>query len=213
MYVDNNTTYNNNFTKWLRQPPTMDSVASRLTHDAQTWERCLWTSGGLLKLPKCLYYIMKWKFTPEGEPILTEAKDLPQISLTSGDRGTKIQIAQYDCSTSHKTLGNQMNPALDMHQAQLQLITTSTNYATRLMSSNLTQHDTWRSYFTIFIPRMIYTFPISLHSMKFFEQIQSRPTRATLAKWDPNATQHMQSHTDPVHMEELVYISFLLNKE
>ena len=54
MHVYDNTTYVNNFQKWITNPPTNETIKEYLTHDAQTWERCLWTSGVLLKLPKVL---------------------------------------------------------------------------------------------------------------------------------------------------------------
>ena len=64
MYVDDTTKYTNNFPTWIHQQPTPLEVAALLKSDAQTWERCLWTSNRLLKLTKCLYYLMHWKFKP-----------------------------------------------------------------------------------------------------------------------------------------------------
>jgi hypothetical protein len=70
----------------ILHPNACLEIVEMLRHDAQTWERCLWTSGGLLNLAKCLYYIAYWRFNSDGEATLTPATDLlPALSLTSGD--------------------------------------------------------------------------------------------------------------------------------
>jgi hypothetical protein len=86
-----------------------------IQHDAQTWERLLWTSGGLLKLEKCLYYLMIWKFDTEGTASLTPATELPPMELTSGDSGISSPITQYTHSCAHRTLGNWVAPNLQMN--------------------------------------------------------------------------------------------------
>jgi hypothetical protein len=73
MFIDDNSSATNNFLRWLHCPPTAESVAAHLQKDAQVWERSLFTSGGLLKLKKCLYYIMYWEFDDEGRPSLRSA--------------------------------------------------------------------------------------------------------------------------------------------
>jgi hypothetical protein len=57
-----------------------------LEHDFQTWERLLWTSGGLWNLSKWLYYVVSWTFNSEGRASMTPASDiLPPLALLSGD--------------------------------------------------------------------------------------------------------------------------------
>jgi hypothetical protein len=58
MFIDDNTSAAYDFNRWLHLQPTPDIVVRLLEKDAQVWERLLFTSGGLLKLRKCLYYIM-----------------------------------------------------------------------------------------------------------------------------------------------------------
>jgi hypothetical protein len=58
MFVDDNTNYSNRFLPWLYTSPVPTVVCGMIQHDAQTWEQVLWTSGRLLKLEKCLYYLM-----------------------------------------------------------------------------------------------------------------------------------------------------------
>jgi hypothetical protein len=77
MYIDDASNATGKFLLWLHQPPTAQEVTDLLTHDAQTWERLLWTSGGLLNLTKCLYYVTFWTFDREGRGALTPEDDLP----------------------------------------------------------------------------------------------------------------------------------------
>ena len=48
MFVDNASKYSNLFLQWIKQMPSIQTVTTQLTQDAQIWERCLWTLGGLL---------------------------------------------------------------------------------------------------------------------------------------------------------------------
>ena len=67
MFIDDASNCTNDFLRWLHPPPTKETVVQMLRHDSQTWERSLWTSGGLLNLLKCLYYIIYWEFDSEGQ--------------------------------------------------------------------------------------------------------------------------------------------------
>jgi hypothetical protein len=55
MFIDDNMSASNEFNRWLHLQPTPNVVVKLLTKDAQVWEHLLFTSGGLLKLRKCLY--------------------------------------------------------------------------------------------------------------------------------------------------------------
>jgi hypothetical protein len=127
MFVDDNTNYSNRFLHWLHKSPPPTAVRDMIQHDAQTWERLLWTSGGLLKLEKCLYYLMIWKFDTEGTASLTPATELPPMELTSGDSGISSPITQYTHSCAHRTLGNWVAPNLQMNTALSKLQERSVN--------------------------------------------------------------------------------------
>jgi hypothetical protein len=58
------------------QPYTSQQLVDILQIDAQHWEKLLFTSGGKLELSKCFFYIMHWKFSPEGIPSLTSKDEL-----------------------------------------------------------------------------------------------------------------------------------------
>jgi hypothetical protein len=70
MFIDDNTSATNQFLRWLHSMPSPEVVVEGLRHDAQVWERLLFTSGGLLKLRKCIFYVMYWEFDAEGRSSL-----------------------------------------------------------------------------------------------------------------------------------------------
>jgi hypothetical protein len=105
MYINDASNATNSFLCWLHEPPTDSVVLSMLQHDAQTWERLLWTTGGLLNLLKCLFYIMSWQFDAEGRPTLKSKCDiLSSLQLTSGGNPDSKPVQPYDVSASNTYL-------------------------------------------------------------------------------------------------------------
>jgi hypothetical protein len=125
-----------------------------IQQDAQTWERLLWPSGGLLKLEKCLYYLMIWTFDAEGTASLPPASQLPPMELSLGDSDISTPISQYTDSCAHRTLGNWVAPNLQMQTAWSKLKALSKDYAKCMSASALSKLDAWRSYFAVFLPMM-----------------------------------------------------------
>ena len=63
-------------------------LAKGLQHKVQTWERLLYSTGGQLKLPKCLYQIFDSK--PDGRLILCKVNNMgmDRIRMTTGTSET-----------------------------------------------------------------------------------------------------------------------------
>jgi hypothetical protein len=57
-FVDVTTGYHGQQPTWIHSTPSIHAVWNGLKHDSQIWECLLWTSGGLLELEKCRFYIM-----------------------------------------------------------------------------------------------------------------------------------------------------------
>jgi hypothetical protein len=182
MFIDDASNLTAKFLKWLHQPPTAQEVTDLLAHDAQTWERLLWTSGGLLNLTKCLYYVSFWTFDLEGRGSLTPQADLPQLLLTNGNSDIPVPVAHYNFDAAHSYLGNKMAPNFQMTAAYAQILNTSNQFAKRLAASPLSRHDAWIAYFAVYIPQMTYTLCLTAHSAKKLRKLQSKALRATLNK-------------------------------
>jgi hypothetical protein len=125
---------------------------------------------------------MIWTFDAKGTTSLVPALELPPIQLSLGDSGVSTNISQYTSTCAHRTLGNWLAPNLQMKTALWKLQQPSREYAKRISASALSKIDAWRSYFAVFLPMMTYTLPVSHHSKKSLNQLQSAPTRSTLLK-------------------------------
>jgi hypothetical protein len=182
MYIDDNTSATNRFVPWLQAHPEPTALVDDLQKDAQIWERLLFTSGGLLKLRKCLYYVMAWKFDDEGRASLRPKADIPSLKLTNGHDLDPKAINQHDCDAAHRYLGLWNSPSLSM-KAHLQALSSKARtYSHRLYKSGLDKSDVWLAYFACFLLAM--TFTLAVASFSTFTQLrtlQKTAVRATLA--------------------------------
>jgi hypothetical protein len=164
MFIDDASKATGKFLDWLHKPPDPEELCEMLRHDAQTWERLLWTSGSLLNLTKCLYYLSFWHFDSEGRATLTPKHELPQLYLTSGDNMQLVPVEHYNFDQTHKYLGNHMALNLTMTTAFTKLMEASNTFARRMAVSPLSKRDAWIAYFAVYVPSMTYTFLVSVHS-------------------------------------------------
>jgi hypothetical protein len=183
MFIGNASNAKNSFLPWLPQPPNNSLVVTMLQHDAQRWERLLWSSGGLLNLQKCLFYIMSWDFDDKGRPSLKKQSAHPHpLQLTSGDSPELQSVTQYDSAEAHRYLGDWISCSLQMLTALSVLQANASNYARRVLTSPLSKRDAWIAYYAIFIPSITYTFLVTHHSDKRLCKLQSASTRSTRSK-------------------------------
>jgi hypothetical protein len=183
MFIDDASNATNSFLPWLHEPPDDSLVVTMLQHDAQRWERLLWSSGGLLNLQKCLFYIMAWEFDEEGRASLKTESALPNpLQLTSGAAPDLQSVTQYDSTKAHRYLGDWISCSLQMTTALSVLQENASNYGRRVLTSPLSKRDAWIAYYAVFIPSISYTFPVTHHSDQRLRKLQSAPTRSTLSK-------------------------------
>jgi hypothetical protein len=172
----------NNFLEWLYKLPHVADVVDMTRHDSQTWEHFLWTSGGLLNLTKCAYYVLAWTFDAEGKASHVQKHQIPSLRLTSGDSPGTLTVRQLNFDESYKCLGNHLNTGMHMKDALDALKATALIYASRLLCSPLSRHDAWIAYVAVFVPSMSYTLPVSHHQASKLMKLQSAATRSTLMK-------------------------------
>jgi hypothetical protein len=75
-----------------------------------------------------------------------------------------------------------MAPNFQMKTAYSHLLASSNHFARRLAASPLSHQDAWIAYFAVYIPAMIYTFPVTTHSEKSLRILQTKALRPTLNK-------------------------------
>jgi hypothetical protein len=154
MFVDDASNSTNNFLSWLYQVPDLEELVEMTRHDSQTWERFLWTSGGLLNLVKCAYYILAWNFDAEGRASHVTKPEIPALRLTSGNNINMAPVKLLNFNETHTYLGNHLATGMLMKDAFTALTTTATPFSSRLLCSDLSKRDTWVAYFAVFVPSM-----------------------------------------------------------
>ena len=165
--MDNNTKCSNDFLNWQVNPPLDRKNMARLRHAAQTWERVLWTTGGLLKLTKCLHHLMQWKFTEEGAPKLNKASELPELWLMSGTQTNKIKRPHHNCGQAHKTLGHKLLPNFTLTKSSsadetkqtpcMTLLNAANKIGPTMAAADINKQRALQAHHEIHAPRMTFT--------------------------------------------------------
>jgi hypothetical protein len=181
MFVDDASNSTNNFRSWLHQALNLDELVEMTRHDSQTWERFLWTFGGLLNLVKCAYYILAWNFDAEGRASYVTEPEIPVLRLTSGNNLDAAPVKLLNFDETHTYLGNHLATGMLVSDAYTALTKTATTFSSRLLCSDLSKRDMRAAYFAVFVPSMAYTLPVSHHAPKTLRKLQWPATRDLIA--------------------------------
>ena len=81
----------------------------------QDFERKMYSTGGDLSLKKTFYYLIVWRWSPDGTARMAAQAEAPgSISLTQGEGKTTQEIKRYDGSEAKRTLGQLIAPDSNM---------------------------------------------------------------------------------------------------
>jgi hypothetical protein len=159
-------------------------LAKGLKTEAQTWERLLCSTGGQLKLPKCLHCLMMFDFHPVGAPTHRPATDMGTdlIQMTTGASLTSTEIEHRDCSKAHRTLGLHPAPTgCQLTQAN-ELRLKSDHFAAGLGKAPLTKYEARTACWMMRPPSMTYCLPCSCMTKTQLYHIQKKMTSSSLLK-------------------------------
>jgi hypothetical protein len=69
---------------------SIQTVTTRMQEKAQTWEQGVYVFGGTLNLLKNFYFVIRWKYQANGQPVMSSIQDDPDITihLTQGANRT-----------------------------------------------------------------------------------------------------------------------------
>ena len=165
------------------QEPTVAELIRKAQHDAQCWSNLLWSSGGLLELMKCCYYIIKFTFERSGKPVMctekrSEAQQHPEIQMQNGE---KVKIQHHANDEAHKTLGYQKAPLGDQLKQQRVLKEKCDEFAKVLSSTSLNREECSRMYHAIYCLSVTYVLAVSFFSFDLLDAIQRKAHRSFVA--------------------------------
>jgi hypothetical protein len=162
------------------KPMTNEMLMSRMQDDAQLWGDLLHVSGGALEIPKCNYYIMKWKFDDKGAPELDKTVKM-KMQLAAGD-GTKVTLTNDSVGEAHKTLGTWKSALRTQKKQYSVLLDKNNEYARVILSSAVSTRENWTAYYGVFMQRNTFVLPTCYFSKDQLDNLERRAVSATLAK-------------------------------
>jgi hypothetical protein len=168
----------------LKTKVEASSIIRGLEREGQTWERLLWTTGGKLELSKCLYYLMIYKFSPDGTPHLQEAAQMEQdhVALTSGVSPVRNNIDHRDNSEAHRTLGIWPTPAGNQDKQFSESLNKSKRFANGCSKAPMTRYEAATAYWTIWLPSITFGFSSTTMTYQQLDAIQKPMINAILPK-------------------------------
>jgi hypothetical protein len=154
-------------------------LIQRLQTDAQLWSNLLSSSGGILELTKCLYYIIDYEFDPTGNPKMMIPNHQP-LQISTSPESTVQCIQMYEANAAHKTLG--CYRALDGNETTQfnHLLDKSKDWARQLQSKYLSRQEAWMTYHIYFLPQVLYSLTTTNLTQQQCNIIQSPVVNAIL---------------------------------
>eukprot|EP00957_Ditylum_brightwellii_P114600 8738777-Ditylum_brightwellii.AAC.1 len=85
---------------------TPHTLMTNIQHNAETWSRLLWVSGGFLEFLKSTYFLLIWAFAASGQPMIIPKEDLPTnvVQLTDANSNSTV-LHRVSASKGIKMLG------------------------------------------------------------------------------------------------------------
>eukprot|EP00957_Ditylum_brightwellii_P109862 8379675-Ditylum_brightwellii.AAC.2 len=128
-----------------------------MQHNTELWGRLLWTTGGLLKFSKSVYFMIIWAFETSGCPYINPEHQLPantvQVSDAHGSTTTLYHITKQD---DIKMLGVKKQAALEEIKEYGLLLDRSITYVDAICTCPLKPHEAWLSYKTVYLLAILY---------------------------------------------------------
>jgi hypothetical protein len=198
-YVDDSNGQTNDFLK--NDQPTDTSLLNKTQHDAQLWKDLLHASGGALKLPKCAYQLMSWRFLNDGRPLMQGGVSSQAVQVHSHDNTVRAQnIPGLSAYTAHKTLGHYKDPHGDQVRQRKELQTKCDNAANFISRSPLTREEAWTYYFAIYLPSVGYPLPSCHFNKATLDKIQRTVMSGMIAKCGYNRNTKRAIIYGPAHL-------------
>eukprot|EP00957_Ditylum_brightwellii_P006173 466981-Ditylum_brightwellii.AAC.1 len=163
MFVDDALHHHNNKDKDISLQLFMVNVRT----DIEMWGQSIWTTGGLLEFIKSSYFILAWKFTPEGCSLPIKEKELPKNNV-------QVTDAHETTTTLTKVPARKGGKILDIHKAATlgktaefqYLKSKATTYIQAMNACLLPPHKAWLCYLMVYCPSITCSLSTTFMSKK-----------------------------------------------
>ena len=140
----------------LATDATEEELVESFRKAAQSWERFLFTSGGLLALHKCYWWMIAWDWS-QGLPRPCETEvDEHELSLSNGTNPALIPIKRLELDEANIAPGLRLAPSGNQECEIKHRVKMVTAMASRLNAVSLNHTEVWLFYRSIFIPKVFY---------------------------------------------------------
>ena len=161
---------------------TLETMISKLTHMAQTWEKLLFYSGGALNLSKCSWHIMYWNWQ-NGRPCTRPISNTDaSLQLTTQGGNTPDLIQRLPLNKATMILGVHLSPEGNFSDQIIILKKKADEFSVRLRSPKLTPQDIVTFQRTTYGPAMRYVLPALAINEEELAPIQSKILASMLQK-------------------------------
>jgi hypothetical protein len=158
------------------------SIAELLRHNTQLWEDLLHATGGKLELPKCKFFLFKWRYSKDGTATLD--KDIITETLSIRDRETdKNMLLNYlPHHEAYKLLG--VHIAFDGNSTtQIEKMEEKcTRMASVFKTCPLSGNDVRQGYNSIFCPAIRYCLPATTIESSVLSKMQNKVIASIIPK-------------------------------
>ena len=158
-------------------------IIKKLTHNAQTWERSLHSTGGKLELPKCFWCMVMWRWVG-GLPKLTTCKQAPthlKIIQTETRKKKTVTIKRIETTDFERVLGVRMDIAGTWKGEIAEWIGKSLKFASKVRTAKFPRQCGIRVYQFIWVPKIRYVSSIVCFTKEQCQKIQSPVIKACLS--------------------------------
>ena len=154
---------------------------------AQDFERKLFSTGGRLNLRKCFWYLISWRWNPDGTSTMATIDQSPaELRMTQGYKFTeKVALARIACDTAKRTLGTLINPQGNMKNIDPTLPSEYSvkeqqinAWATTINQSYLSKNEVHMAYFGILHAKVGYALGVSTFTEADLAPLQWRADSA-----------------------------------
>jgi hypothetical protein len=152
-----------------------------LQKDAQLWERLLYTSGGKLEIPKCIFALFDWSFDKWGRPTLSSSSS-NHLHLQCSETKKHAIIPQMSTKEAYKYVGIQLALDGNMEAQILDLQKKCNDMSTILSQTYFSAREADLGFTTVFTPSVKYALPVSSISPVKLLKIQQAPVTAVLPR-------------------------------